>query len=321
MTTIHIDLNDEKPKFGNGIKGEMKGKNKQPRVVYVVTDSTDGLYTEMARLSIAALRISNPRSHIKVICDQQHATSKLASNQNLAREVDEYIPLSVKQDSTVKRSRALKIGLRHHIRGKFVYLDSDTIPIDDIGRIFSTEGDVGLALDLNQPYAKYVLNRKVVNLYDHLGWPYPIKYHNGGIIFWNDTPKASQLADRWHANWEVTCKAGNPLDQPSLNHTIQSLPCDVSILKPKYNAMVERESWGWRRPAILHFINWGRGVETIYHSMLNEQVRTGIINTDLLTRLITTGFPWNCERSISRQLACGRYRHALSQCFRRLLPS
>lgn len=298
----------------------MTKRSKQPIIVYVVTHSEDGVYTEMARLSIAALRISNPNSWIKVVCDLQHATSGLASNKKLEKECNEYIPMDVKEGSAVERSRALKIRLRQHISGKFLYLDSDTIPIDNLERIYSIKGDIGLALDLNQRSTKYIINPKVKKLYQELDWPCPRNYHNGGIILWQDTTRAREFADLWYKNWKITCEAGNPLDQPSLNHSIESMECNVSRLKPRYNAMVERESWGFCRPAILHFINWKRADQTTYHAMVQQQIKTGIIDTEQLTKLITTGFPWTCDKSISRQIACGRYRRALSHCVKRILP-
>lgn len=290
-------------------------------IAYVITLDPKCIYTQLARISIAAARRLHPEFEITVVCDSHHADTTDAAARALQNEVDTYLPLEVGFDTAVDRSRYLKTKLRNILDGDFLFIDCDAVPVSTLDPLVNSQGDVCMALDLNLSPDKYKLNKHVSQLYDFLGWKWPEKYFNSGVMLWRDNTDTRSLAENWHELWLQTRNQGCHKDQPSLNSAIDKLDFGVTVLPPKYNAMVEREAWGRCRPTILHFLKWKADDETILSDLFCELQRNDSVSQALLDNLLSKGYPWKNENSVSRQIACGRFSAALRCLLSRIVPS
>jgi hypothetical protein len=105
---------------------------------------------------------------------------------------------------------------------------------------------------------------------------------------------------------------GCHVDQPAFNKAIADTNIKMRILPAKYNAMVRWLRWGGCRPAVLHFFTgeWEQRRDTRFFQLVQYVVEQGEVNECAVASFVSDGYPWICNESFSRQVACGRYLKA-----------
>ena len=100
------------------------------------------MFSTMTRISIASLRLTNPRFKITIVLDEISEELLRKSSDPLLMEVDEVMILPTPNGNNVFRNRHIKTRLGTLVRGPFLFLDSDTIIRGDISAIFNFNGNV-----------------------------------------------------------------------------------------------------------------------------------------------------------------------------------
>jgi len=272
----------------------------------------------MAWLSVQCLRRLHPNWRVVVLTDCIVTDAVSPMLKKICGCADEVIHREISLENVSLRSRWLKTSMRSLISGDFLFIDCDAFPLSPLDKLVTYRSQVCAALDLNLPPRQFSLHPQIKKIYDDLGWHVPARYFNSGVMFWPDTAEAAALGERWHQLWKKSIEIGCTQDQPSLNVAIEDLGTNVEVLPRRYNAMVERKSWGYRRPAIMHFLKHDSAVNTVLHNIVQDTLQA-TEHPESLDDFFATGYPWVNRNSVSRQLACGNYAAALKVLFKKAL--
>jgi len=123
----------------------MKAREHQFRVVYVVTSKGEDAYSNMALLSMISVKLSNPKLQIVAVCDQESGDAIKAVRHRLLEVCDELIAVQVPDATAGFRNRWLKTSLPQYVKGKFLYLDNDTLVRGSLEELMELKGDIAAA--------------------------------------------------------------------------------------------------------------------------------------------------------------------------------
>lgn len=290
------------------------------QIVFVVTAGKTDLFAQMARVSTAAVRLVEPAARVTVVCDDELTYRSDGGIRALLGEVDLVVARNAGTGDPGMRSRYLKTSLRGILPGAFLYLDVDAVPIQPLGEFEKIAGDAAGCLDRNQAAAEYVIAEWAREMYGRLEWSLPLRYFNGGVMYWKDSPAAHKLGASWHDLWRQTSALGRVEDQPGLNRAIDTTAADVIELPRVYNAMIHWRREMARDAKIIHFFTscWESKDDCVFHYLVEGLRRNGTLDRDRLKRFVETGYPWVDETWISGQLACGNYLQATALALRKV---
>lgn len=91
------------------------------RVIYVVSSAGRDFYSAMTRVSVASLRLTNPRVRIDLVCDPVSEPAMRAVGDPL---LDEVVVCDAPPGGAAFRNRFVKTRLRAAVDGPFLFLDS-----------------------------------------------------------------------------------------------------------------------------------------------------------------------------------------------------
>lgn len=233
----------------------------QTKIVYVVVADKDSIYLEQAYVSVWSLKYYNPDASVTFVMDNR--TKKywdMCGYDELKTLVDEVIVREFEDNATNHyRSRWLKTSLRTLLQGDFLFLDTDTIVIGDIGGIDDFNDNIGMVEDLHQPnlstcrYLDFIINKT-----KQIGWSQfnlSSKYYNSGIIVAKDTLKSRDFFQEWHKNWKYSYSRGVNEDQLSLNYT-NLIKNGISSVNPIYHCQLLGNGLKYFHNAlIIHYFN------------------------------------------------------------------
>lgn len=202
------------------------------QIVYVLISSEKDFYLEQAWLSLYSLRLHNPDANVVVLTDdntERSLTGKRAGLRKLATEIrvirapQEYTP--------VQRSRYIKTTVRKHIKGDFLFIDTDTIVTGKLDALDSLDFEIGAVAEFHVDLNHFPGLSGLHEVAAKLGWTYDEsdRYnYNSGVIYAKDTDKAHEFYDMWFQCWQKSLSAlGRHHDQPPfamadhvLNHPV-----------------------------------------------------------------------------------------------------
>lgn len=213
------------------------------KFVYVVVGSDQDYYVERAIISMYSLLKHNPDSNIVVITEKDTINS-LSGNKTLletyANEIHvEDLPTFLNQK---QKSRFLKTSVRNIIKGDFVFIDVDTLILDDIKELEDFKGEIALVSQGGDiKISKENSFKEIVQLNNSRGVRKNIdygikKYYNSGVILCRDTESTRELYKLWHKLWfESSTQYGFHKDQPDLWRANVLMNDLIVELPPKYN--------------------------------------------------------------------------------------
>ncbi len=270
----------------------------RPKAIYVLTSQGNDFFSAMTRVSVASLRITNPSMRIVVACDSATESSLYSSQDPLIGEIDSLYGFDTPPGSPNYRNRYIKTQLRRLVADPFLFLDSDTLIRGELIDIFTMDFDIAGCRN----HSKSTLQEQIMDLdletIGAMGWSIGEKvYINGGVLFFNDTPKAYDLADLWHKRWLESSEQRKYFrDQPALNTALFESDPDINILPDCYNAQFKMELSAAKNAILWHYYSSQDDEPiTAFEIAVRDLLDNDNLNISKVTRMIKATHPWRCD--------------------------
>lgn len=297
-------------------------------VCYVLITDGRGPYAAMTYLSASCLRLVSPSIQIYLFTDPDSIRHLEANDQPLLEACDrvQIIDIPAGFDPT-RANRYIKTKLRELMDGRILYLDSDTLPVRPLDDLFLETADFAACIDQTSLTHALEVKEKVLPdgvepIYERFGWKAPPRrYYNGGVLFSNDTAAARDFYSLWHRRWMGCQDEGLPLDQPSLNSSINESAMKVKTLGHEYNAISKPRIRLNVDVRLYHYFA-GRFhlKEELVIADLIDAYQAGRLDSARLRRLIRTRHIWKNVHWPRLYWASGMYLRALYWKARGLVP-
>lgn len=259
------------------------------KIVYVVTSDESDVYLEQALLSVFSLRKHNPNAYVELVVDQDTDATITGKREEILKYIDNKVVVNVPEEyNKVCRSRWLKTSLRKHIKGDFLFIDTDTIVTDDLSEIDSFQGNLGAVIDAHTPIyfrkdSEYIKKLKKNALEE--GWKCSdeIPFYNSGVFFVKDTTESYEFFSCWHKTWADFYKRyGRHIDQAPLAATNDKFKYIIKELSGIWNCQIARSGISYLLKAkIMHYLAYeGTTNPWVFynHDILNEIKNNGYIS-------------------------------------------
>lgn len=226
------------------------------KIVYVLASDCDDFFYEQCLISVLSARKSNPDGHIVLVCDDSTRLSLTGLRSEIIDLVSEIIevPFTPDVDNFI-RSRRMKLLLRELIKGDFLYVDCDTIIIQDLSEVDKWPYSVAAVLDGHSKLKGHPMWSFFERQNAHLDYPFEQidSYFSGGVIFSRDDDTSRLFFNTWNQNYQISIKSGIKLDEPPLSKTNYDLEFVISELDGRWNCQVRFGALYLANAKILHF--------------------------------------------------------------------
>ena len=268
-----------------------------PKVVYVLTSQGKDFYSAMTRVSVASVRLSNPSVKIALACDSLTESNLFSTEDLLVNEVDEICGFATPEGSPSYRNRYIKTQLRKLISGPFLFLDSDTLIRRELTEVFGINSDIGGCRN----HSKVDLWDQVMDLdvetLKAMRWEIGKTYINGGVLFFNDTPKAHDLATLWHKRWlESSNQRQYYRDQPALNTALLESDPSLTVLPDRYNAQFKVQLTAADDAVLWHYYSSQDDVPiTAFEIVVQDLLAGHKLDMNKVSHLLKVPHPWRSD--------------------------
>lgn len=234
------------------------------QIAYVLVSNDDDIYLEQAYVSMYSARQHNPDAVITVVTDELTERTLVGRRREQMRYADNIIV--VKTDDTLngqRRSRLLKTSLRSHVRGDFLYIDTDTIVVRPLHDITRCTADIAYCHDSHcVDFGRNPYRPMNIAMGRAAGMPVDGEEHyfNSGVAWVRDTEAARRFYAAWHANLLRSQQRGVFMDQTSLNYTNSRLGHVIEPLADEWNVELKHGIRFLKDARIVHYLCTNRGV-------------------------------------------------------------
>lgn len=228
------------------------------QIVYVLVSSEDDIYLEQAFVSMRSAKMCMPEARVVLVVDSLTAESLTGVRKKEAAEADDIVVVETpREDSARKRSRILKTSVREHVKGDYVFIDTDTIVVKPLYDILDTRGDIAACHDTHWADFRdsqfYDLNVGYGRL---LGWPIEKEEHffNSGVLLVRDTDTAHKFYAAWSDIFMEGWGRGIIMDQPAFAKANYILGHVVTPLDDTWNCQLKYGVRYLRDARIVHYL-------------------------------------------------------------------
>lgn len=216
--------------------GTEKATIKDFTAVYVLVSSEKDYYLEQLMMSIYSLKKFNDIK-VKVLVDD--TTMKgLVNGRERLKDMAEVIEIPMPADkkfSPVERSRYIKTNVRNLIDGDMMFIDTDTLIVDNIDMVSELKGDIYMCAENGQTKLAHCI---YATLEGKLKCKNHRLYHNSGVIYCKDNERTRDLYKKWYETWLYTKQLlKSHRDQEPLAKVNDDLNI-IERLPDEYNKMV-----------------------------------------------------------------------------------
>jgi len=267
------------------------------KIVYALTSEGGDVYSQMTRLSVASVRLSNPRARVTLVTDTLTLGRLREKCDPLLTEVDSVKSVAAPPGDARYRSRYVKTSLRSIAKGPFLFLDADTIVRDSLEPIFQVEADLAAAVN----HSKDSFQEQPADdneVLQAMEWTTGTDYYlNTGVLFFADTPAAHDLGRRWHECWHASVtRLGRHVDQPAMNHALHRSRARVAILPHRFNAQILVAPRVAMDAAVWHYYwSFKRPPMTAYGVLINHFSKGRELALSEVQTLVARRHPWRRE--------------------------
>ena len=272
----------------------------------------------MTRISVASLKLTNPKFKITVVLDEVSEKILRENSDPLLVEVDQIIKVSTPQGTNIFRNRHIKTRLGNLISGPFLFLDSDTIIRGDISAIYNCNAEIAAVPNLSQKSLKNQIWSQDLKELQRMGWDVRNDFYvNGGVLFFNNSKLTYNFFKSWHSKWlQLIKKSKYYRDQPSLNSAIFDKNIKLKILPDIYNAQFRGNPSVTKNALIWHYYSSASISEPVTSfEKLCLQIMTQKKDTlDGVEDIIHSSHPWRSEIIFDDVIAAySKFRGNLSE--------
>ena len=234
---------------------------KKVQIVYAVIASEKNLFFQELWASVYSFRLHEPDREIRVLCAKS-TENYITKFPEFAKLVDEIIVVEVSDTSNLRfRWKEIKTNIRKHVKGSYLFVDTDTICADRIDEIDSFKYDVAAVpefhVSLSECVFKDMIRKRIWDSF-HEEITDKDAWYNSGVMFVNDTPKAYEICKTWNENWKKSAFVdGHKQDQPPLLMTHRETGYAISELPGEYNCQVGLSVKYLANAKIFHFLHFG----------------------------------------------------------------
>ena len=253
------------------------------KIVYTLVSGGNDIYLAQVAISSYTVKYYNPSAHVILVVDVQ--TSEYIKNKNgLLNEIDDVVIVNVPNDLTNKqRSRYLKTTLRHHIKGDYLFIDTDTVVAEDLSKIDYEKSKIAAVLDRNIDVNRNSMRKFIENdiksmdlTLDNL----KSKYFNSGVLFIRDVPESYDFYNKWYEYWNKV----RDIDQPAFAKANMECGYLVQELDGTWNCqLVENFINYLSEGKILHYFASGHQSSYLLYDneFMNNILREGCLSEDI----------------------------------------
>jgi len=212
----------------------------------LTSDDAD-FFLEEALLSITSLRLQVPAAFVSLLTDTATEANLTGKRSTIRSIVNELVSVNIEKYSDKKIcSRYLKTSMRHHVKGDFIYMDTDSVITEDISSLFETNVNLGAVLDQHACLHDIKKNEPIAfkwlyDLHIQLGFNSFFNtntYFNSGMMLCKDSPVSHELFEEWHRLWLLCVEKEVFTDQQSLNQANCNLGNVIMELGGEWNCQI-----------------------------------------------------------------------------------
>lgn len=261
------------------------------KLVYVLTCNPERHYIEQALISVFSARYWNPDAHIALIVDDL-TDQLLEGRRSLLEYISEKIvvPFADPALSSVYRSRWIKTSVRQFVKGRYLFIDCDTIIAGSLESLDQIDIEVGAVPDSLLSVKEYckrmfdpVDNRAKLVGYDLSKEEY---YFNSGVMLVGESERCYKLYELWHSYWLRFAEKGLLADQPTLARANIEMNHLIKTMDVRYNCIVYTQNTFTREAKILHISSY-RNPSFIFSDKVLSYVReNGLKNEWLVSSIL-----------------------------------
>lgn len=165
-------------------------KKADSRIVFALTSEGKDYFSAMTRIAVESIRITNPTVLATLACDSDTATNLEKNKDPLLKEVDDILVIETPAGVPGFRNRWVKTSLRRYVTGPFLFLDSDILVRGDLSPVFAVPADLAAAANHSLERLEDQIWSEDRDFLNKMSWQTSDQvYVNGGVIFYNDTPR------------------------------------------------------------------------------------------------------------------------------------
>ena len=198
------------------------------KIVYAVVSNEKDIYLEQTLVSIYSLRLYNSNVNVALVVDEDTDRTIQGKRAEILKYITNKIVVKTPSQYTkVQRKRYLKTTLRKHVKGDYLFIDSDTIITSSLEDIDTFSEEIGAVLDKHLYIKEHPAKQNIYQWAQQIGWKITEaspQYFNSGVFYGKDTPNTHEFYERWNSFWTAGSKNKVNLDQPSLGKTYSSMP-------------------------------------------------------------------------------------------------
>ena len=258
------------------------------------------MFSTMTRISIASLRLTNPRFKITIVLDQISGEVLRKSSDPLLMEVDEVMIIPTPNGNNVFRNRHIKTRLGTLISGPFLFLDSDTIIRGDISALYNCTGDIAAVPNLSQEVIEKQIWSQDLKTLKRMNWKIRDDYYvNGGVLFFNNTRSTFNFFESWHSKWlQLNEKSDYYRDQAALNSAICDTSIKLKILPNIYNAQFRGNPSVAKNALVWHYYSSAQKSEpvTSFEILCLRLMKKKNDALDDVASILDSFHPWRREK-------------------------
>lgn len=272
------------------------------KIVYVLTSNEKDLLLEQLLLSLYSLRHYNPSSEVYLVVDQD-TFSTIKGPRNAVREyLTDVIAIKTPEEyNNMLRSRWLKTSLREHIKGDYLFIDSDTIITDSLEECDNWNFDIASVIDRHIPVDKaHQYYDLIIDNAKKTGWQFEKNdafYFNSGVMFVKDNQTTHSFFKKWHEYWIQGIEKKVYQDQPTLGRTNKEFGYLMHELNGMWNCQVLANGIKFlNNSKIVHYFNAERQSQrkSIFYLPSNKELyqeikNSGFVLDDKIKEMIENG--------------------------------
>lgn len=228
------------------------------KIVYVVVSSYDDIYLEQASVSMCSVKYHMPDAYVVLLTDKITSDTLIGKRKEEIKYADEIIVIDLdgKKYNAQQRSRQLKTTMRLHVKGDFLYIDSDTVITRSLADIETIDATIAACRDGHCDFHNHPLRELCMRDCRLLDWPVEQEsvYFNGGVMLVKDKPEAYTFFQKWNENLNGGYIKNVFADQPALAKTNFEMNHILFCLDDIWNCQIKRGFRYMKDAYIVHYL-------------------------------------------------------------------